>query len=267
MTVPIKIAGYAQAQQRVPTNYPWLPGMEHIVQEVRHEQGYVVVKTNEGEWPFLATEPLNFPRRPDGKLREWEPGTGRLRDLCTGDFILSDSSRWMVNRISYGGKEDYIVASAYNGYVTKTFAGYADAPITALFSGPASSTYTRKRKASPRYHYAPLYGPYFFSTEPERLVMFAVHPSGRGRWPSELSDDDKVYEPVPDLTIKRRPTYFHGWHFLGANSFLRHPHDPDWGERGADEAELLARKFDIEAVKKAVEEYNTNGPRDMTEPW
>lgn len=255
MTVPIKIAAFAQPGQLLPTNYPWMGQLNHVVKSVERHNDHTKITTNEGEWTFAAAELVNFPRRPDGSSVTWDVETAQeeatVQDLCANDLIKSGGGLWVISRISFAGRPEEISITASNGYVTKTFSSYFLGPIIAFYYGKAPGG-PKKVSALEEVVY-PLWGPYV--QEDGRLVMFAQHPTGRGRWPKDLPTIKDWIEPIPGLRVMRPPKDFTKVEYIGPHAFRRHPKDPRWGDRPATEWIRASYAEELEELETKVLQY------------
>ena len=261
MTIPIRAANLARPGQPVPSNRPWAQSF-HIITDVQVEDQRIRITTNEGSWSFAAFEDVNFPRRFDyqnedgswvyGPFKVWLPNETTLQALKINDLIESGRDVWTVRRISRSGPVGYIVVTVSNGRVTKTFSGYYENPIPVITEDSVTS-YARNIPV-PALKYT-IYGPYY-DRDAEEVVMLAVHPNGRGRWPAELGTTSKgIIQPLPGLYIKRPPRNFFNTVFVGESPFDRHPKDPGWGDIPADP--VLAATFTrrIAEVSELVDKY------------
>ena len=237
MTIRPVLAAVIRPGTIVPSN-DILHMNRHVALDVREDSGKVHILTNQGEWTFSPLEEVNFPRRADNSVRLWRADEPvRPIDMVIGDSIESADSpdiTWTVRKIVSVG--NYTEGSF--GQVSVTMVSRLAAPVKVhrvhatnnyqIYSmeEPAKLAPARNKEV----HYQ-AFGPYLDSVTGE-MVMLALHPWGRGRWPRGLPEPGDILEIEPDLKIAR-PAAFVRYSYLGENSFNRHPTDPRYGSEPA----------------------------------
>ena len=216
--------------------------------------------TNQGgPFTFYSLALLEFPRRPDGRLVNWErPPVPE--QLAIGDTIpipdswiqgLDDTS-WLIRKIIPSLAPGEILITVYNReYGVKTGKVWLGGP--AVISCNAASTAPPRPTSKPTPAWLPGAGPYLVpgpgeftlslaldpdaprTVTPAHLVMLASKRGG-GRWPAILPAPNSEWSPEPGIVYRRTPP---DWRpvpqpgdpvFVGRSPFLRHPQDPDWGK-------------------------------------
>lgn len=219
------------------------------------------IKTNQGEWEFRYDERVNFPRRPHGEITDWRLSDRAPlpQDLCVGDLLhppthpderLPDprlSPAWetateetrqvalsdweqdaqRVTAVAYDRRTKHLITVATHSRVHSARRWLFRADEQVIFPRPDAV-----RAPAPRAHSVEAHGPYRFGDE---HVFFAVHPSGRGKWPGWLNSPIKI---ASKIFIARPPRDGEWGDFVGLTPWRRHPSDPKWGVAPAVECDL-----------------------------
>lgn len=264
MKIPTLLAYQAEAGAVLPKQNPF--GTTHRIVEVTFpdDSTDVRIKTTHGEWDFGLEDPLVFPRRQDGSTIDWTaqedeyptPLEVRVGDLLrpestsmpnphrSGVMSLSEQSRTFALRnwrlqcrrvtaiTAHPNSLELIDVIMAVGQDIRRYTFHKAERIgmqrTATIdrARTAAMSYARATSKSSR---PPTFGPYQ-RDDTEELVMIAVHPTGRGRWPREITLERML--DVNGLKIVRTPSSWVGITYLGEDKYGRHPKDPAWGVVG-----------------------------------
>lgn len=290
--------------------------MPHTILEVnRFPDRKTQIVTNEGTWIFDDDEVVAFPRRPDGVKYDWTIDPKNLptiQDLAIGDILPSQLDE--DPRLGEDIPEDMLAARMQQYQQTRQTVSaiwrhprYPDLWHLTTFidagnwgTRPAHRRYdvkpnevlkfprpkkdrkdAVKAKDRPPIAYT-AYGPYVvkkdFSEDHAKVVMFAIHPNGRGRWPSELNDGLHLeIDSKRDLYICRAPTpqairlgvarwHWDDVHYLTNDiekdrlgQWGRHPQDPAWGKSGIDHRPVYGGGLQIAAMERYEAYLKTGG--------
>ena len=252
------------------------PTVQHLVEwsEPMGDGFHTKVVTSEGSSPlrtyvFASLAPLEFPRRPNGQLVNWGEPLPYPEELAIGDTLpVHDSiagDRWMVRRLiptpPFGSALLTIWSEPYG---TRTMTVQVGARLLPVGETPVPANIRRRQAPTARKTIEEMFtawGPYLVTMDPDYIppelrldidqwtpgcLVMQVQKITGGRWPAPFDVDGGTRLMTPGL-IYRRPTawghnrFDHGRAqiFLGANPYLRHPHDPDWGKASLPFRQLL----------------------------
>ena len=229
----------------LPSNFVTQIGL-HVAKTITRTDSGIHLVTNQGEWDFASTEQVNFPRRPDGSVKFW-PATEappRPVDLAIGDTIEPHDAKgsglaWTVLKVVSDGVTHswcYVTLSSVFMAPVKVVRATARSPFLVNSSRREERAATPLRGVPAEMRTFQAAGPYVRVSD-GKLVMLAIHPAGRGRWPLVFSKSESEYTPekATDLLLVRppQPEFIpERYEFVGENGFLRHPKDPEWGGPG-----------------------------------
>jgi hypothetical protein len=252
---------------------PAIPGEPRpIVTDLEISQEGIKIATSANKiFTFSLTDEVAFPRREDGTIRNWVGQTPQLSQLYVGDqvdpsWVRDDDPR---NGASYWNPDDFELD--ISDYRTQVRRDNAAQTITRITKAPGNGKqtfyiYTVENATGRKFRYladrripvhiphntweipkkkAPIQmvsvqwaGPYRWQNRAQD-VMFAIHPSGAGRWPRGIppyqpGGQVHMQPPKPQFTrdsvegrtISKQPL-LHEWSFwhLQAGG-TPHPKDP-----------------------------------------
>lgn len=227
------------------------PDPEHRITSITElDDGRFLVKTNFGEWPFARDEPILFPRRPDGSRIDWtqRDNLPHVRELCPGDIVgpgkpspeikrlLEMSGVETMDELKGHPNEEFIrKLHADESLVVRRISQYLKTDFWEVTCVPLKVSVGQKERRfkcapaqlfDPANHVPPKtvkeprkteytqHGPYVDRVT-GRVLFFAVHPTGRGRWASWLErpfpglpDDGKIHPSRPPSNASDIAAFF-----------------------------------------------------------
>lgn len=242
--IPIRAPLAAQAVPGLELD-PYRPGFpRQVIVTAEWDNDVVTVTTEHGTWKFDRWDFMTFPRRPDGSVKNWnnESGPPRPFDLCVMDILppadippdfhnvpeherervkklWRDQASQIVTGIWTGGSIDHAVIKTFTPIDRQLRMWHFGMNEPVMF--PRANVMIRHEVDRNR----ETYGPYLRKIDPDIIVEFYVHPSGRGRWPSAYRE---FWLPNEPGTYKMRPPILiPDWkRFVLAEKGHPHPNDP-----------------------------------------
>lgn len=224
----------------IPGRFPWQPNQYvRSVEPVHNDSGAITairISTTQGTFQCHPQQPIAFPIRDDGSLRDWRADQldghpPEMHQLAIGDTLLApdstdakDPDYILVTRMSrrQGADSGYIILYTYRPLMMNTQRWLCHRMVPFEYGAVIEDVPEARRGK-------PVRGPYE-DTITEARYMFEVHPTGKGRWGADVPvfefKESGEHRSRPPLMTTRFRNDWERIRFIGESNANRHPNDP-----------------------------------------
>jgi hypothetical protein len=219
----------------IPGYYPWLPDQVVLMNDISYDRGTELrtitttggfINGSPASWTLPTGSRLYMPMRQDRSIIDWRTREAPplVAELAHGDRLITanenpDDYQIVVRLQGASGRNEFSCGIVTVDHLAKKEHKWRVEDYRQAFLPPyTEDPVARSRAKSPGEIF---FGPYLYN---DTEFWFAVHPTGRGKWPVSIP----AFNSRPEVPIFRcrPPGPSFPWFDLEFTGQERHPKDP-----------------------------------------